>query len=70
VLKVRVGGRPSIVQGDSIKTNISVLGINILLRVIELQKKKFQFGRFQGRMHYDLSPGNRVAEKEGFLFDY
>jgi hypothetical protein len=33
-------GRQLIIQGDCNIKNILVLGINILLRVIELQKKK------------------------------
>jgi hypothetical protein len=40
MLKNQSWGRLSILQEDCIQKNISVLGINILLRVIELQTKK------------------------------
>jgi hypothetical protein len=38
--EIQSGGRPTILQGDCIQRNISVCGINISLRVIELLKKK------------------------------
>jgi hypothetical protein len=40
VLKIQSRDLPSILQGDCIQKNISVAGINILLWVIELYKKK------------------------------
>jgi hypothetical protein len=38
--KIQSRGRPSILQEDCIQKNVSVWGINISLRVIDLRKKK------------------------------
>jgi hypothetical protein len=40
MLKIQSWGPPSILQEDCIQKNISVWGINISLRVIDLRKKK------------------------------
>jgi hypothetical protein len=40
MLKIQSWSRPSILQEDCIQKNISVWGINISLRVIDLCKKK------------------------------
>jgi hypothetical protein len=40
VLNIQFGGRPSILQKDYIAKNISVSGVNISRRVIELAEKK------------------------------
>jgi hypothetical protein len=40
VLKIQSGGWPSILKQDCLTKIISVWGINILLRVIEVLKKK------------------------------
>jgi hypothetical protein len=39
-LKIESSGRPSILQEDCIQKNISVWGINISLRLIDLREKK------------------------------
>jgi hypothetical protein len=100
VLKNLSGDWLSILPGDCITKNISIGGINISLRVIELRKKNgfylaiykrverkllclqiyLETGRQSNREialqnifqsgHKHLAPGNRVAEKEWFLFNY
>jgi hypothetical protein len=46
MLKIQSWGRPSILQEDGNQKNISVLGINILLRVIDLRDRRVPIRTF------------------------
>jgi hypothetical protein len=66
VLNIQFGRRQSILQRDYIAKNISVLGLNILLWVIELPEKKGSssavFGRVDGKflcLIFNLKAGSQ-----------